>query len=61
MAKEYFAKHNVKYQEFNVAEDEVKREEMIQKSGQFGVPVIVIGGDLFVGFDQRGITKALGL
>lgn len=61
MAKDYFKKNNVAYSEFNVAEDDEKREEMVQKSGQLGVPVIDIGGEIFVGFDQKGIAKALGL
>jgi len=61
MAKEYFKKNNVEYTDYNVAEDDAKREEMIKKSGQMGVPVIDIDGELFVGFDQKGIAKALGI
>jgi glutaredoxin-like YruB-family protein len=59
MAKEYFKKNNVSYEEVNVAEDDAAREEMVQKSGQLGVPVIDIDGKIFVGFDQRGIAKVL--
>lgn len=59
MAKDFFAKHNIAYTESNVAEDDAAREEMVQKSGQLGVPVIDIDGQIFVGFDQRGITQAL--
>ncbi len=61
MAKDYFKKNNVAFSEFNVAEDDEKREEMIQKSGQFGVPVLDIGGEIVVGFDRRAVAKALGL
>ncbi len=61
MAKEFFKKNNVNYQELNVAEDEKAREEMIQKSGQLGVPVIDIDGEIMVGFDEPTLRKALGL
>ena len=61
MAKEYFKKNNVQYEEFDVFQDEKAREEMVQKSHQFGVPVIEIGKEIFVGFDRAGIAKALGL
>ncbi len=61
MAKDYFAKNNVQYKEFNVAEDDDAREAMIQKSGQLGVPVIDIDGNIFVGFDKEGIAEALKL
>lgn len=59
MAKEYFKKNNVEYQEFNVAEDIKAREEMVQKSHQLGVPVIEIGKRIIVGFDRSAIDKAL--
>ena len=61
MAKEFFQKHNVAYQEYNVATDLKKREEMFNKSHQMGVPVIDIGGEIFVGFNRPDIEKALGI
>lgn len=61
MAKEFFKKNNISYQEFNVAEDEKAREEMVQKSGQLGVPVIDIDSKILVGFDESSLRKALGL
>ena len=61
MAKEFFKKNNIEYQDFNVAEDEEAREEMVQKSHQLGVPVIDIEGDIFVGFNRPEMEKALGL
>jgi glutaredoxin-like YruB-family protein len=61
MAKDYFAKNGVAYKEFDVAADDAAREEMIQKSHQMGVPVIDIGGEIFVGFNQKEVAKALGL
>ena len=61
MAKEFFQKNNVQYEEYNVAEDDEKREEMVKISGQLGVPVIDVGGKVFVGFDRKGIAMALNV
>lgn len=61
MAKEFFKKSNFQFEEFNVAEDEKARAEMVQKSHQLGVPVIDVDGEIFVGFDRNGLTKALKL
>lgn len=61
MAKDFFAKHNVPYEEHNVAEDKEALEEMVKKSHQMGVPVIDIGGEIFVGFDRNGLAKALNI
>lgn len=61
MAKEFFKKHNIAYQDFNVAEDETAREEMVKKSHQLGVPVIDIDGDIFVGFNRPEMEKALSI
>jgi glutaredoxin len=60
MAKEFFKANNVSYTEYDVASDIEKRKEMVQKSGQLGVPVIVIDNDLTVGFDKPKIAKLLG-
>lgn len=59
MTKEFFAKHNVKYEEANVAVDAKAREEMVQKSGQLGVPVIDVNGEIVVGFDQQKLSELL--
>jgi glutaredoxin 3 len=61
MAKEFFQKNNIAYEEFNVASDDRAREEMIQKSHQMGVPVIDVGGEIFVGFNRTEVAKALGV
>ena len=61
MAKEFFKKNNVEYEERDVATDTQARDEMIQKSGQFGVPVIEIDGKFIIGFDQPRLKEALGL
>jgi glutaredoxin len=61
MAKGFFTKNDVKYEEHDVAVDEKARDEMVQKSGQFGVPVIDINGEIVVGFDRARISELLGL
>jgi glutaredoxin 3 len=59
MAKEYFTKNSLQYEEYNVAVDEKAREEMIEKSHQLGVPVIDIDGTIYIGFDKRSLDKVL--
>jgi glutaredoxin-like YruB-family protein len=61
MAKEFFAKNNVAYEEHDVASDMKAREEMVNKSHQLGVPVIDIDNNIVVGFDQKTIEGLLGL
>ncbi len=60
-AMEFFKEHNVEFQEFDVFTDAKAREEMINKSGQLGVPVIDIDGKLVIGFDRGKISQLLGL
>lgn len=60
-AKDFFKEKGVEYTEFNVADDEAKRAEMVEKSGQMGVPVIDIEGETVVGFDEGKLTELLGL
>lgn len=61
MAKDFFTANNVAFTDHNVASDLEKRKEMIEKSGQMGVPVIYIGDSLVVGFDEPKLRKLLGL
>ncbi len=61
MSKEFFKENNVAYTEYNVAADMEKRQEMIDKSGQMGVPVIFIGDDMIIGFDKKRFVETLGL
>lgn len=60
-AKEYFKENNISFTDYNVASDMDKRKEMIEKSGQMGVPVIIIDDQLTVGFDKPKIANILGL
>ena len=61
MAKEFFKKNNVAYEEHDVAADLAARKEMVDKSHQMGVPVIDIDGNIVVGFDQKTIEGLLKL
>ena len=69
MTKEFLKDKGIAYTEFNVASDLDKRQEMIQKSGQMGVPVIFVGdpsnpsgqGEMIVGFDKERLVSLLGL
>ena len=60
-AKEFFKEHNIEFQEFDVFTDAQAREEMIHKSGQLGVPVIDIAGQIVIGFDRSKIKQLLGI
>lgn len=59
IAKDFFKEKDIKYKEFNVSTDLEKRKEMVEKSGQMGVPVIDIDGDIIVGFDEEQVSKLL--
>ena len=61
MAKALFQEHNIEYNEYNVAVDIEKRKEMIERSGQMGVPVIDIDGQIVVGFDHEQLSGLLGI
>ena len=61
MAKDFFTANKVAFSDFNVASDLEKRKEMIEKSGQMGVPVIYIGNEMVVGYDENRIKQLLGL
>ncbi len=61
MTKDYLTEHNIAFTDVDVAADAGKRQEMIEKSGQMGVPVILIGEELIVGFDKRRIDELLGI
>jgi len=60
MAKDYFNKNNVEFKDYNVETDDEALAEMVKKSGQLGVPVIDINGDIIIGFDRQAIEHTLG-
>lgn len=61
MAKEFFKEKGIDYEEFDVASNEKARNEMVEKTGQLGVPVIEIDGEYHVGFNPQELSKALGV
>ena len=58
-AKDFLKKLKVSFEDINVNEDRKAAMEMIKKSGQSGVPVLDIDGEMIVGFDPKKIKKAL--
>lgn len=60
-AKRFLKDNNITFEEFDVSLDQTKAEEMVKKSGQMGVPVLDIEGQIIIGFDQPRIKSALGL
>lgn len=59
LAKQFFKDHNIPYVEHNVGVDVEARKEMIQLSGQLGVPVIHIGDTVLVGFQEKTLSELL--
>ncbi|MBI4088004.1 NrdH-redoxin [Candidatus Kaiserbacteria bacterium] len=60
-AKDFFTANQVPFTDYNVATDLAKRQEMVQKSGQMGVPVIDVEGKLIVGFDEDRLRELLAV
>lgn len=61
MAKAFFQNNSIKYTDYNVAEDAEKRQEMIELTGQMGVPVIKVGDDILVGFNEGKVKEMVGM
>ncbi|MDP1889654.1 MAG: glutaredoxin family protein [Gemmatimonadaceae bacterium] len=61
MTKEFFKENNVVYEEKDVAMDEKACNEMVEKSGQLGVPVVDINGQIIIGFDKEKLSEILGI
>lgn len=61
MAKTFFKANNVAFTDYNVATDLAKRKEMIDKTGQMGVPVIDLNGEIVVGFNEEKLKSTLGI
>ncbi len=59
MAKEYLSRKGIAFVEHDVAKDKEKAKEMIKKSGQLGVPVILVGDKVLIGFNQIELDKLL--
>jgi len=61
IAKDFLKKNKIDFQDVNVAENQGAAHEMIEKSGQMGVPVLDIDGQIVVGFDKEKLKKLLKL
>lgn len=59
--KAFLKERSIEFDDIDVALDEKARDEMIEKSGQMGVPVIDIDGEIVVGFDKEKIAGLLGI
>lgn len=59
MAKDFFKSKGLEYQDVNVGENQAAFQEMVQKSGQMGVPVIDIDGNIIIGFNRPEIEKLI--
>ncbi len=61
MTKRLFKEHNIKYKEVRVDLDPKAAREMVEKSGQLGVPVIEVDGQIIIGFNRSALMRALHL
>ena len=61
MAKKFFEANKIIFEEHDVAADVKSRDDMIKKTGQMGVPVIDIDGQITIGFDQMRLKQLLGI
>lgn len=57
--KSYLSQNKIEFEEIDVSKDEKELQDMIKKSGQMGVPVVDIDGEVIVGFDKEKIDKLL--
>ena len=57
--KEFLKEHNINFEDIDVSQDKAGKDEMIKKSGQMGVPVVDIDGQVVVGFDKEKICELL--
>ena len=60
-AKEFFNAKNMHYTEYDVIANPGRRQEAVEKSGQMGVPVILVDGELVIGFDEDRLRELLGV
>lgn len=60
-AKNFLEEHKIGFENVDIASDDKARKDMVEKSGQMGVPVIDINGEIIIGFDVEKIKKALDI
>lgn len=61
MVKQYLDEKKIEYTEFDVSADDKAKDEMIEKSGQLGIPVVDIDGKIIIGFDKPAINAVLNI
>ena len=59
--KEFLKENKIEFEDIDVSKDREKAQEMIQKSGQMGVPVVDVDGKIIIGFNEEELKKALKL
>ena len=59
--KEFLKEHDIEFEDIDVSQDKVSLDEMVKKSGQMGVPVVDIDGQIIVGFDKEKICELLNI
>ena len=59
MAKDFFKEKGLDFTDHDVSQDTEKRQEMVERSGQMGVPVIYIGEEMVIGFDREKVEEIL--
>jgi glutaredoxin 3 len=59
MTKNFLKAKEIPFVEYDVSKDRLHAEEMVRKSGQMGVPVIDVGGKIFVGYQPAEIERAM--
>ncbi len=59
MAKDWFSQNKISFEEYDVYMDAEKRKEMMEKTGQMGVPVIMVDEEIIVGFDKKRLGELL--
>lgn len=57
--KEFLKEHDIEFEDIDVSQDEEARDDIVEKSGQMGVPVVEIDGEIVVGFDKEKIKQLL--
>lgn len=58
-AKEFLKRNNIAFTDYDVSTDQVKRAEMLERSGQMAVPVIFVGDEMTVGFNESTLKQML--
>lgn len=59
--KQFLKEYNIKFEDIDVSKDKSALDEMVNKSGQMGVPVVDIDGQIVIGFDKEKICELLNI